>query len=243
MSKNGSSFNQNAFNQYIIEHNVVGFKETKLNSGRISPYYVNWKFLMGEAYTLNELVNRYVIPFVKSKNLNPKSFIGVIEGSGNLGATVTYEWAKQQSDYEKISYPIVIRRSKPKDDHGDPKYRDYVFGDPTKDSIIIEDTTTTATSVMKEVSMAKEKGVNILGCVALTDRNEIRDDGSTVQELFEKEGVPYYPMSNAVNLVPLQLGFTQRMRDKDLTDSIKEYFGKFGATKEARKIDLEKYLR
>ncbi|MBI4894499.1 MAG: hypothetical protein HY833_02085 [Candidatus Aenigmarchaeota archaeon] len=239
MSKNGSSFNQGAFNKYVMEHNIVGFEETKLSSGRISPYYIDWKFIMGEAYTLSELVNQYLIPFVKSKDLNPKSFIGVIEGSGNLGSIATYEWAKRQPDYEKISYPIIVRRSKPKDDHGNPKYRDYVFGDPKNGSVVIEDTTTTAGSVMEEIKMAKKKGAKILGCVTLTDRNERRDDGLSVQELFENEGIPYYPMSNALNLVPLQLSFTQKMNDEDLKVSIREYFGKYGTSK----IDLEKYLK
>ena len=68
----------------------------------------------------------------------------------------------------------------------------------------------------------KKIGVNIIAAIVLTDRNELRDDGKTVEEMILEQGVQYYAMSNAIDLLPnLKI-------DKEIAKKIEKYFEKYG---------------
>jgi len=235
MSKSGNGFSQKEFNDYIVERSIVGLykKPVKLSSGRMSPYYIDWKFIMGDSYSMSELV-KYVISFTKSKGLKPRSFIGVREGGSPLGVATTIEWARLQEDYGKVGYPIIIGRGKPKDDHGDPKYREFVGGSPREDTVVLEDVATTGTSMMKEVKAVQEAGGNVLAVVALTDRCEKRADGRSVEQFLGDNGINYYPMSNSVDLI--REVYKQRQDGPAFKDILEAYFEEYGI----RKLNLDK---
>jgi len=68
-------FDQQRFNEFIVENNVITFQPTKLRSGRISPYYINWRNVLEDVYLIDELTD-YVIVFVEDLGLNPDCFYG-----------------------------------------------------------------------------------------------------------------------------------------------------------------------
>ena len=62
----------------------------------------------------------------------------------------------------------------------------------------------------------------------LTNRNEIRDDGNTVEEAIKRKDVQYFAMSNAIDLIP-------RLNPKPpISNHINDYFKKYGT----REINL-----
>ena len=71
---------QESFNEFIKTHNVIGFfdEPIKLNSGRISYWYVNWRNITSDASLLDKLTD-YIISFINYLCLNPKCFYRVPE--------------------------------------------------------------------------------------------------------------------------------------------------------------------
>jgi len=233
MSVKLAEFNQKSFNGYIVERNIIGFykEPMKLSSGRMSPYYIDWKFIMGDTYSMKNLV-KYVTSFAKSKDLDPKSFIGVREGASPLGIATTMGWADMHNNHEKIKYPLVMGRGKTKEDHGDQKYRNFVGGDPRGDVVILEDVTTTGDSAIKEVNAVKNAGANVLALISLTDRCEKREDGRSVDQFFNDNGINYYPMSNSIDLI--RKAYKNRQDGPIHKDGLESYFHEYGA----KKLDL-----
>jgi orotate phosphoribosyltransferase len=136
-------FDQDKFNAFVIEHNVVGFFEEpiKLKSGRQSHWYVNWRTAGSDAYLLDCLTD-YVVQFTENLLKNgaleskPSCFYGVPEGATKLGVLTQYKWAKQSPDFSVGSHILPMGRGKIKE-HGVPKDR-YFVGQPTGPTIVLE---------------------------------------------------------------------------------------------------------
>ncbi|MBN2102236.1 MAG: hypothetical protein JW716_05190 [Candidatus Aenigmarchaeota archaeon] len=221
-------FSQDSFNQFIMDNNVVGFfpQSIKLKSGRMSNWYVNWRNVSGDVYSMEQLAD-YVIKFTRDMGLNPDCFYGVPEGATKLGMVTQYEWARQSPGYGKGSHPFPMGRAKPKE-HGAPKDR-YFVGEPKGGTIITEDVTTTGGSLLSSVTGVKEnEGSRIISAFGLTNRMELTPvpgkDGievvgnfskifknatgkdytqaMSVQEALAAAGVPYHALANARDLLP-----------------------------------------
>jgi orotate phosphoribosyltransferase len=233
MSKNGNGFKQLEFNDYIVKRNIVGFyregEEKRLSSGRLSPYYVDWKFVMGDSDSLRDL-SKYVISFVRSRGLNPAGFIGVREGASPIGIAATLEWSQMQKEYGDYSrHPVIMGRGRPKDGHGDSKYRNFVGGDPKGQFVVLEDVATTGDSTMDEVDAITKVGGDVMAVVALTDRCEKRDDGRSVDDLMKDRGIKYYPMSKSTDLI--RETFQQRQDGPEYETPLEKYFETYGTEK------------
>jgi orotate phosphoribosyltransferase len=113
-------------------------------------------------------------------------------------------------------------RGKPKD-HGELKDK-FFLGIPKGKVILLEDTTTTGGSMLKAIDDLIKNKVNIIAAIGLTNRNEIRDDGNTVEEAIKKKNVQYHAMSNAIDLLP------KLNPNSTITNHIKDYFKKYGAS-------------
>ena len=212
------------FYKFIFKNKIIGFFEEpiKLKSGRLSYWYVNWRNISEDVYLLDELCD-YILYFTSFLNLSPDCFYGVPEGATKLGIITQYKWATKQENYDSGSFRLSMGRGNPKE-HGDPKDR-YFLGQPQGKTIILEDVITTGESLIDSIKKLKELNVNIIAAVGLTNRNELRNDGKTVEEIIEKEGVKFYAMSNATELLP------SLKPDRNIALKIEAYFKKYG-TKE-----------
>ncbi|MFX1364298.1 MAG: hypothetical protein ACFE9Y_05160 [Promethearchaeota archaeon] len=212
---------KNNFYNFILDNNIIGLFEEpiKLKSGRLSYWYINWRNIASDVYLLDQLTD-YLLSFIDHLNLKPNCFYGVPEGTTKLGIITQYKWAKRQNNYSSKSYPLSMGRGKQKK-HGDPKDRFFV-GTPSGDTIILEDITTTGGSLINTIEKLKDLDVNIIAAIGLTNRNELTDDGKSVEESILEYNVQYYAMSNAIDLLP-------RLKiSKNTAKHIEEYFIKYG---------------
>ncbi len=211
------------FYDFIIKNNVVGFfnEPITLKSGRKSYWYVNWRTIAEDVYLLDKVSN-FLLLFVKHLNLVPNCFYGVPEGATKLGVITQYKWAFNDKNIQPGKYTLSMGRGKPKD-HGELKDK-FFLGIPKGKIIILEDTTTTGGSLLKAIDDLLKNKVNIIAAIGLTNRNEIRDDGNTVEEAIKKKKVQYYAMSNAIDLLP------KLNPNSIITSHIKDYFKKYGAS-------------
>lgn len=211
------------FYNFIIENNVIGiFQEPiKLKSGRLSYWYINWRNIAADVYLLDKLTD-YILIFIKFLNLNPDSFYGVPEGASKLGIITQFKWAKAHKTYNSGLFSLSMGRGKQKE-HGDPKDR-FFLGIPKGKVIILEDTTTTGESLFNTIKKLKELNIEIIAAIGLSNRNELRDNRKSVEEYILEEGVKYYAMSNALDLLP------NLNPNKDIARKIEDYFKRYGET-------------
>lgn len=216
------------FQKFIFKNKIIGFfeKPIKLKSGRLSYWYVNWRNISEDVFLLDKLCD-YILFFINYLELSPDCFYGVPEGATKLGIITQFKWAKRQDNYDSGSFILSMGRGSLKE-HGDPKDR-YFLGLPQGKVILLEDVITTGQSLIDSIKKLKELEVNIIAAIGLTNRNELRNDGKSVEELIQKEGVKFYAMSNATDLLP------KLKPNKDIALKIEAYFKKYG-TKEIKMI-------
>ena len=209
------------FYDFIIDNNVVGFfdEPLTLKSGRKSYWYVNWRTVAEDVFLLDRVSN-FLLSFIRYLNLKPDCFYGVPEGATKLGVITQYKWAFYDKKIKPGKYVLSMGRGKPKD-HGELKDR-YFLGIPRGKVILVEDTTTTGSSMLKAIDDLVDNKVNIMAAIGLTNRNEIRDDGNTVEEAIKKKKIQYYAMSNAKDLLP------KLNPNSTIANHIKDYFKKYG---------------
>jgi uridine monophosphate synthetase len=209
------------FIQFIIDNKVVGFLEQpiKLKSGRFSNFYVNWRTIAEDVYLFDQLTD-YLISYTKNLQLEPNCFYGVPEGATKLGLITQYKWAKSHKNYNPGVFPLAMGRGKPKN-HGESKDR-YFLGIPKGNIVIVEDVSTTGTSLINTVKNLINQDVNIIAIIALTNREEIRNDGKYFLTILEEMGLKYHAMSNVIDLLP------RFSLNSDLVHKIESYYKKYG---------------
>src|SRR3989344_1143522 len=198
-----ANYNPHAFNQFVLENDVVGFFSTPiiLRSGRKSNWYVNWRRVADDVFLTDQLA-RMVMAFSVQHGLNPDTFYGVPAGATKLAVLTQYLWAKGDANYGKGSHALSIGREKPKE-HGDPNDRFFV-GVPRGRVVFIEDVTTTGGSLLKEIDKCLEARVQLMG----------------------EKGVPYFAMSNALELLPL--AYTRLQPGPEVGRAIEKEFEEVG---------------
>jgi len=223
-----AKFNQEKFNQFILKNNVIGFfkKPVTFKSGRIAHEYVNWRNIAEDVFLLDELAD-FVIAFVEDLGLQPDCFYGVPEGATKLGIITQYKWAKKSPNYGLGSHILPMGRKQPKD-HGDPKDK-YFVGAPKGKVIILEDITTTGSSTLETIDNLKKIDVQIIAAIILTNRMELTDDGKPAKEVIESKGVPYFQMSNSLELLPK--AYQKLKPGEEIAKKVEEYYQKYGVEK------------
>ncbi len=209
------------FHNFILNNKIIGFfrEPIRLKSGRLSYWYVNWRNIASDVFLLDQLTD-YILLFVDNLGLNPVCFYGVPEGATKLGVITQYKWARRQKNYNPGIYPLSMGRGKQKE-HGDPKDAFFV-GIPKGETIILEDVTTTGESLIATIKKLRDLNVKIIATIGLTNRNELTDDGKSVEEIVKEQNVQYYAMSNAIDLLP------KIKMNKDIKKHIEEYFKNYG---------------
>jgi orotate phosphoribosyltransferase len=193
-------FDQKAFNEFIVENDVIGFfpEGRKLKSGRFSYWYANCRNLASTVGLIDRTAG-YVADFIAARGLACDYVYGVPAGVTALATIVNYRRGMAGNS----GHPMVMGREKPKE-HGDPKDR-YFIGPVNRGDrvVVLEDVTTTGGSMLGSLDALKETGVVVTAVVALVNRMEVRDDGKTVAGCVQEKGSVYHAMTDANQVIPL----------------------------------------
>jgi orotate phosphoribosyltransferase len=220
-------FNQQIFNKFVIDKKIFGFylESKPLKSGRKSHFYINWRPVISDVYSLKEELVPQVVSFMNGHfGLYPDTVYGVPLGASLLGAFVQAHCAAESDIYGPGSHILVQAREKSKR-HGDAKDRDFV-GIPGGNTVIVEDVVSTGETVIKEIKKCQNTGVKVCAVLSLTDRNERNTEGKTVREALAELGIKYYAMSNALELLPILIKKERPV--KAIVDSIVTEFEEYG---------------
>lgn len=228
-------FNQQAFNSFVVDSNVVGVSDTliKLVSGRECNFYANWRVVLNDVYLMDTLLN-FIMSFIddqveQGKMERPDCLYGVPDAATKLGVLLQFHWAKKSPNYQKGSHVLAMGRKQPKE-HGKPEDKFFV-GMPKGKTLVIEDTSTTGKSVIESIDLLLQSGVEVVGALGLTNRMEKTNDGLSVEEAIatrECSGKPirYQALSTLPGLLPeicKKLNPSSEMKQK-----IEDYYARYG---------------
>lgn len=217
-------FNQEEYNRFLIDNNVIGFFEEPitLKSGRISHWYANCRNLLDRVGVMDELTD-FVLTFAEEKGVSADYFYGVPEGATKLAVILNYKKGKIDNNENQA---LVIGRGKPKE-HGDPK--DKYFIGPAKEGdkvIVIEDVTTTGGSLIDTIKQLQEANIEVVAAIGLVNRMEKRDDGKSVEKVINELNVPYLAMGNSIEL--LQMARDVSKPSDSVLEEVEKYFDRYG---------------
>ena len=257
-----NKFNKEEFYEFIFSNDIVGLysEPVRLKSGRLSPWYVNLRNVTNDAYLLNRLTD-FLIDFVEDLDINPDCFYGVPESATKIAIILQYKWARKQPDFVKGRYPMPMGRGKPKN-HGLPEDR-YFVGIPKGGTVIVEDVTTTGSSLLKTIHNLRAINANVIGVLSLTNREEFTpikgvDDekavrefsrlytevtgdsyehATTIEKIMNKLGIKYYALSTASEL--LREACSKFNPNAKILYHLKEYLRKYSEIN-YRNFEVEK---
>ena len=223
-------FNQERFNNFVLDRGVIGFFEepVTLKSGRQSNWYVNWREATTDVFTLGVLATHvadFITDYISDYGIKAQYIYGVREGGSFFAAFTKVELAKRSPEYDFGSDKLTLRRSKPKD-HGRPEDRHYIGGVPKGPTLVLEDVTTTGGSLIDEIERLRNDGVPVVAAIGLTNRMELRDDGLSVRRALARMNVPYRSLSNALDLLPL--AYQKLQPGRDIADKVEAEFRQYG---------------
>jgi orotate phosphoribosyltransferase len=202
----------------LIEGNIFGFhaEGIKLKCGRISYYYANFRNALENPKIFLELV-KLVAEYVKKINFD--CLYGVPEGATPWAIGVSIELLKENYDLNCIA----VGRGKEKS-HGDPKNK-YFICPPKGKVLILEDVTTTGSSLLSTIQKLKELDVEIVGAVTLLNRSEIDENNKTVMDYLNEIGIKLYEVSNIHEV--LKYAITYLKPSKEVISKVYNYYREY----------------
>lgn len=231
------NYTEESFANWVVAHDVVGFfdRPITLKSGRQSNWYVNWRSPLGDVCLTDQLTD-YLLSFVEQLILNsqierPDTLIGVPEGASKLGVISQYKMAIRSGVLAPGSHALAMGRSKPKE-HGVASDQNFL-GTPKGKTILLEDTTTTGGSLIQFLDQLLLSGIDVVACIGLTNRMELRDDGKSVREAINErrtlagKPVDYFEMSKATRLLPLVV--SKKTPSTSILEAVSQEFCEVGA--------------
>ncbi len=230
---------QQEFNAFLIERDVVGFFDNPvtLKSGRQSNWYVNFRTIAEDVKRL-DMLSDFTVDFVNylvnSGELatRPLCIYGVPEGATKAAIITQMKWARTDPGYAEGSHPAPMGRAKPKE-HGVTKDKFFV-GAPRGSTLVLEDVTTTAGSLLTCLESLKESSVDVVATLGLANRMEKRDDGFSAEQAiarisFNGQPLKYFYMSSALDLLPLA---AKKLKPgQNVLTAIEKEFEEFGLSK------------
>ncbi len=213
-------FDKDGFIEFLARNSDV-FKSDTIASGRKSSWYFDSGRITNDVFLMNRLVG-YIMDYVADEGLNPSAFVGVPEGATKLGIVLQDRWAKRAENYGLGSHVLPMMRVLEKK-HGRPEDRVFI-GTPPNGTIVVEDVTTTGTSLIGRVNSILKKGITDIGALVLLDRNHKDTD---IRGRLKKLGVPFYIMTIAQEFLPAAYRI-QKPRE-EVARAVEEEMRKYGA--------------
>lgn len=195
------TYNPTSFNDFIIDRRIMSVSPTpfRLKSGKESHLYINWRQASNDVFSLDCLAD-FILAFVREKGLAPDCFFGVPEGATKLGILSTYKLAKASSSLSYDSHCLPMGRGQIKE-HGKLEDRYYIGLPTSQKTIVIEDVTTTGASLINCIDQLRACGVDVIGALTLTNRQE---DPKALPTFFHKryEGAcEFYALTTLHDLI------------------------------------------
>ncbi len=191
------------FAQFIIQQQIVGFFEqpVTLASGKTSYWYLNWRTIGEDVFLIDQVAN-YLLSFVAQKNLAVDCFYGIPEGGTKLALITQYKMVMAREKGPAALRPLPMGRGRPKE-HGPIESRLFL-GRPQGQCWLLEDVVTTGASLLKTIDeLATLPELQLAGVMVLSDRMEKNSAGKSVQDLVQAKNLPFYALSNALDLLPM----------------------------------------
>jgi orotate phosphoribosyltransferase len=201
------TFNQEEWENFLIENGVVGFEPKTLKSGRTTFWYANFRTLLDDLKKVDK-VAEYVYDFCSLQNcclahkIYPTSFFAVPEGPREFSSSLN---RLLEDKHPGIVIPAVNLRAGYKT-HGGVQDR-YSVG-PVSSQMrpaLLEDVGTTGSSVTEYVMLMQELRISPIAVISMLNRCEKRDypDGRTVQQVLSQDyNVLYLVMADASSILP-----------------------------------------
>ena len=206
------SFDQEDFNYFALKNRVVGFykEAVPLKCGKKSHCYVDWSEVMNDVYSIDKLAD-FVIAFTedllaeRTLDADNISFLGVAEGTTRLGLVTQFKWAKTRERLFRGSHSLPMGRAD-SSDYG-PKKKGAFLGRPKGDVILLEDVTTTGSSLLTTINALTEIEVPVVAAIGLTNRMGLSPEGEQIAEPMPQatsmeRRISYFHLSLARDLLP-----------------------------------------
>jgi orotate phosphoribosyltransferase len=195
------TFNQDAWEDFIIENNVVGFELKTLKSGRTTIWYINFRTFLKDLTKVDKAAD-FIYSFCLEHNLKPTNYFAVPEGPREFASSLNRKLKTQNPD---LTISAVNLRAGYKT-HGGVQDR-YSVGpiEPWMKPVLLEDVGTTGSSVTEYLMTMQEARVSPLAVVSMANRCERRDypDGRTVEQVLREDyKTPYHVMTDARRILP-----------------------------------------
>jgi len=191
------------FVEFIVENDVVGFFEQvkTLKCGIDSHWYANWRTIGADPFLMDQLTG-FLLGYLTLKGIGFDTIYGVPEGATKLAILAQDKWAKGRDDFAKGSHVLAMGRGGGKKAHGDKKDASYI-GRPMGRTVVVEDVTTTAGSLVETIKTLQGDGVDVVAAVGLTNRLlRRREDGKSAAEAVAELGITLHSMSTAAQFLP-----------------------------------------
>jgi orotate phosphoribosyltransferase len=218
-------FERDLFDDFALASGVVGFYEepVTLKSGRTSNWYVNWREACNDAWRLDYLAD-FLIAYATEQGISTDCFFGVPEGATKLAIVASLKLAKESTKFRAGSHVVPMGRSVPKQ-HGKPEDK-YFVGAPRGRVVVLEDVTTTGESLINTADHLLEQKIQVVAAIGLTNRNQLRDDEKTVEQVLAQRGIVYFSLTNAHRLLP---SACKRKTPSDyIIDAVEREFAEYG---------------
>lgn len=226
------------FEDFLITHNVVGYKEIPITtkSGKHTSWYVNCRILSQKLSVLNDAA-QYVVHIIGNLKIDVytvDAVLGVPEGATELGNAVSRKLIEEGA----LRDNLFLYRVKPKE-HGDVANKFWINGNVPKKVIVLEDVTTTGGSAVGFVEKLRESGVEVLCVIGLVNRLQLAGDLSVVEN-FQKHNIKYYSLIDANTLLPKVLASISdgKLREEIKSKIIQEYTAEYAAYNKTSPLTL-----
>ncbi|MCW5982305.1 MAG: orotate phosphoribosyltransferase [Bryobacteraceae bacterium] len=140
-------------------------EEFTLASGRRSNVYVDARTTTLRAEAM-PLIGRLILAKIAERGWKPSAAGGLTMGADPVAAAV----ARESLDIPPVVNAFIVRKEAKK--HGLQKRIEGVTESGALDVVIVEDVATTGGSAAQAIAACREAGWNVLGVVALVDREE-----------------------------------------------------------------------
>lgn len=191
------------FVTFLHEKGALKFGNFTLSSGKESSYYIDLRIIPSFPHMFRKMIKNLQNEISEKIGLdNFDSLVSVPTGGLVIAASLAFEIVK----------PLIYVRDKPKD-YGTSKLIEGNI-DGINKVLVIDDVSTTGTSVVNAIKILKEAGIAVTDTFVIIDRME------GANEALEVEGVKIHYLTNILEIAKIL--FEQNLISNQVFDAVKK---------------------